>query len=66
MNLMMLLENSQTVIAEEYRDSEQDQKDWMKVVCSTICTLIMNKDILASGEILPQLSAKFFGNPAFF
>ncbi len=65
---MMLLDNSQSVIAEEYRDSEQDQKDWMKVVCSTICTLIINKDILANGsnDALPQLSAKFFSNPAFF
>ena len=64
---MMLLDNSQSVIAEEYRESEQDQKDWMKVVCSTICTLIMNKDILSSGgDVLPQLSGKFFSNPAFF
>ncbi len=64
----MLLDNSQSVIADEYRDSEQDQKDWMKVVCSTICTLIMNKDILSStgSDPLPQLSAKFFSNPAFF
>ena len=60
-----LLVQSQTVIAEDYRDSSEDQKDWIKVVCAGLGTLLLAQDT-PGGPHLAALLESFLRNPAFF
>ena len=61
--LSQLIISSQSVIAEDYSDAPDDQKDWMRLVCASLATILLTQDGNAQASTLVQT---ILGNDAFF
>ena len=52
--LSQLIVSSQSVIAEDYSDAPDDQKDWMRLVCASLATILLTQDGNAQASTLVQ------------
>ena len=55
---------SKALIAEHYSESAEDQKDWIRVICAAIGTLMLAEDQIQGG--VGETLNHFFGDSAFF